>query len=316
MMDKFKTDASYGFYKNILDNLYDGIYFVDCGRRITYWNNGAERISGYKSSEVVGRHCWDNILMHVDEKGVSLCRELCQLSETIMDGHMREREVYLLHKDGHRVPVLMRTVVIRDQAGKTIGAVEIFNDNISKLAYAQKLQELQKMAMFDHLTGLPNRRYIEMALNTRLSEMQRYGWIHGVLFIDIDNFKNVNDRYGHHVGDDILNIVASTLLNNSRPFDTVGRWGGEEFVAIILNAGRQRLYSIAERFRVLVEKANLSLGAETISVTVSVGATLAQKNDTVDTLLKRADRLMYQSKLAGRNKVSMKLEAPAAFQKA
>ncbi len=104
-------------------------------------------------------------------------------------------------------------------------------------------------------------------------------------------------------------MIAKTLLNNLRPFDVLGRWGGEEFTAIIANINEQQLYFIANRFRLLVENSALHKGSDIIQVTISIGATFAQSNDTMDTLLKRADQLMYHSKLSGRNRVSMKLDA-------
>src|SRR5512139_2403015 len=95
-------------YKSLLDNLYDGVYLVDRERRINYWNRGAERITGYKVVEAVGRNCHENFLRHVDAQGNQLCLVGCPLSATMADGEPRSEQVYLLHKNGHRVPVLVR----------------------------------------------------------------------------------------------------------------------------------------------------------------------------------------------------------------
>jgi diguanylate cyclase (GGDEF)-like protein/PAS domain S-box-containing protein len=301
--------ADNAFYRNLLDNLYDGIYFVDRDRMVTYWNSGAERITGYRGSEVVGKRCRDNILTHIDQRGASLCDGGCPLEESIVQGRVYETEAYLRHKDGHRVPVSIRTFPIRDTEGAVTGAIEIFTDNSSKVAFLHRIEELQKMTILDHLTGLANRRYIEMSLDARISEMLRYGWPFGVLFIDIDHFKDINDLYGHDIGDEVLKMIAKTFINNSRPFDTVGRWGGEEFVAIILNVTEDRLYAIADRLRMLVEQSSLSINQGNIRVTISIGATLALENDTIETLIKRADQLMYRAKTSGRNCVSITLNA-------
>jgi diguanylate cyclase (GGDEF)-like protein/PAS domain S-box-containing protein len=303
--DGAMTDGE--LYKSILDNMYDGVYFVDCSRKITYWNKGAERISGYQSAEVLGKHCSDNILMHVDDKGASLCKGMCPLAKTISDRKIRETEAYLHHKKGHRVPVLIRTTPLYDGNDMVVGAVEIFSDNSSQVAVRQRAEELQKMALFDPLTGAANRRYIEMNLDTRLNELQRYGWPFGILFIDIDHFKGVNDRYGHQIGDRVLKMVAETIMSNLRPFDILGRWGGEEFLSVIVNVDKDLLYSIARRFCLLVEQSSLHLDPDTLRVTVSIGATLAHGGDTVEELVKRADGLMYLSKTSGRNQVSMGL---------
>lgn len=292
------------FYKRSLDELYDGVYYVDRDRKIRYWNKAAERLTGYKSSEVVGKRCSD-ILMHIDDKGVNFCKKECPLAKTTVDGRPREADLYLLHKNGHRVPVSIRVAPIRDSSGQITGAFQIFSDKSPVVTVRQRLEQCEKMALLDPLTNSPNRRYIRMNLNSRLDEMSRYGWPFGVLFIDIDHFKRVNDVYGHDVGDEILKMIAKTLLNNLRPFDLLGRWGGEEFTAIIANVNEQQLYSIANRFRLLVENSALHKESDTVRVTVSIGAAFAQSNDTMDKLLKRADQLMYHSKISGRNRVSM-----------
>jgi len=293
------------FYKSILDNLSDGVYFVDRERRISYWNKGAERITGHRSGEVVGSFCGDNILNYVDGQGVELCRELCPLARAMLEGTNQEAAVYLKHKDGHRVPVLVRGAPLRDSKGEIIGAVEIFSDISATDALARRLEELRKMALLDPLTGMGNRRFVETGLNSRLNELQRYGWKFGLLFIDIDYLKKVNDSYGHEAGDLVLKMVAGTLIHNARSFDLVGRWGGDEFVAIIANVTGEELFRVAQKYCVLVGESSLPVGKDRINVTISIGATLVRPDDSSETLLKRADQLMYRSKLSGCNCVTM-----------
>ena len=293
-----------GFYRELLDNLYDGVYFVDRDRVITYWNKGAQRITGYRAEEVIGRRCADNVLTHIDENGSTLCLGCCPLAETIEDGKPRSSEVFLMHKDGHRIPISVRVSAIRDSRGTVIGGVEIFTDNSPKVAALERVKEVEKLAYLDPLTGLANRRYAEIALQARFEELRRYGWPFGVAFVDIDHFKNVNDRFGHGVGDEVIRMVALTLVNCVRSFDIVGRWGGEEFIIIIANVDAGELQTSAGRFRSLVEQS--SLPAEfPLRVTVSVGATSARPEDTAETLIERADALMYRSKQAGRNRVTV-----------
>ncbi len=290
------------FYKKLLDNLYDGVYFVDHLRRITFWNKGAERITGYPASEVVGKQCYDNFLMHSDRHGNVLCLTMCSLSDP--DCAEQNREVYLRHKDGHRVPVIVRAAPMLDEQGVAVGGIEIFTDNTPAAAAFDRLAELEKIAYLDPLTGLANRRYAEITLRARLEELQRYGWRFGVIFIDIDNFKTVNDQYGHVIGDEVLRMVAKTLQNSVRSFDIVSRWGGEEYVAVIAHIEGEELYVTANRCRALVEQSGIS-AEPSLKVTISLGATLALEDDTVETLIMRADQLMYQSKKAGRNCVTV-----------
>ncbi len=253
----------------------------------------------------MGLSCADNILTHVNEEGVALCSKGCPLAQTLDDGQEREAEVYLKHRDGHRVPVFLRVSPLRDSSGEVIGAVEAFSDNSSKAALHERIEDLQKMALMDPLTELANRRCITMKLRSRLDELKRYGWPCGVLFIDVDNFKVINDQYGHTIGDNVLQMVARTLSSNLRSFDVLGRYGGEEFLAIVANVDTAELYSFANRLRILVEQSSLTTEFGTVRVTISVGATLARSDDTADTVIKRADALMYHSKAAGRNRVSM-----------
>lgn len=125
-----------------------------------------------------------------------------------------------------------------------------------------------------------------------------------MLFIDVDRFKEINDRHGHAVGDRALSVVAKTLRAAARSFDLVGRWGGEEFVAVLVNVDGRRLAAIAGRFHTLVASSRLSIDGGHTTVTVSVGATLADPRDTAEELVGRADGLMYRSKEAGRNRVT------------
>jgi diguanylate cyclase (GGDEF)-like protein/PAS domain S-box-containing protein len=294
-----------GSFQNIVDNLYDGLYFVNKNRIITYWNKAAERISGFTATEVVGKSCFDNILTHVDAEGNQLCFGGCPLEKTIADTRPRESEVYLHHKDGHRIPVSVRVSILTDNHGKVVGGIELFTDISNHSGYELRLKELERMALVDHLTQLANRNHIETELLMRFEEKRRYHVPFGILFMDIDYFKKFNDTYGHDVGDDVLRYVAKTFVKNSRPFDLYGRWGGEEFIGIIRNVAEQDLESMGNRLRLLVEASYISHGNEQLHVTISIGATLVGEGDTIDSLLKRADSLLYRSKMSGRNRLTI-----------
>jgi len=288
-------------YERIIENLYDGLYFVDRDRVITYWNKGAERISGFTADEVVGKSCADNILTHVDSQGNSLCTGMCPLAATIADGKLRETELYMHHKDGHRIPVSVRVSTLTDRDGIIIGGVEVFTDISNQEATKLRVKELEKLALLDNLTQLANRNYIEKEIQSRFGEKKRLNVPFGILFIDIDHFKKFNDSYGHDMGDEVLKFVANTFVANTRPFDLYGRWGGEEFIDIIRNINGKELEVLGNRVRALIENSYLIHENERLYVTISIGATLVNKKDTIDSLIKRADTLLYKSKAAGRN---------------
>ena len=292
-------------YRRIVESLYDGLYFVDQNRVIRYWNKAAERISGFTAAEVVGKSCSDNILTHVDSDGNNLCRGTCPLARTIADGEVREAEVFLHHKNGHRIPVSVRVSTLRDAKGKVIGGVELFTDISSFKSIESRMKEFEEMAFLDSLTRLANRNYIERELQTRLEEQKRFGVPFGILFMDIDHFKRFNDTYGHDIGDRILRFVADTFANNARPFDLFGRWGGEEFIGILRNVTCHQLEQLGNRLRVLIENSYITVDNDRLHVSISIGATLMHDNESVDALMKRADMLLYESKRAGRNCLTM-----------
>ena len=295
------------FYKKVLDNLYDGVYFADCERQITYWNHGAERITGYPQNAVIGKHCSDNLLMHVDQEGVILCFTKCPLAETLSDGKTREADVFLHHANGHRVPVTVKVAPIRDEHNEIVGAVEIFSNNSSRQAALNKIHELQQAVFKDSLTEIGNRRFSELRLQTVLSESQQFHIPFGVLFIDVDEFKGVNDQHGHEIGDQVLRMVANTLNLNVHATDFVGRWGGDEFLILLQNVDIDQLNSIANKLRFLVQHSCLNVDPRytNISVTISSGGTITQAGDTVESIMERVDRLLYDSKADGRNRITI-----------
>ncbi len=300
----FPMNATDDFYSKVLDSLGEGVYFVDRDRTITYWNKGAETLTGFAATDMLGRSCADDLLAHVDNQGKLLCMDGCPLVKTMADGSSCKADVFLRHRNGHRVPVSLSVIPVLDTNGQPKGAVEIFTDNSEKLALMEKLAELQRDALLDPLTGLANRRYATEALGNMLNQMHRYGWSFGLLFIDIDDFKAINDTHGHDVGDSVLKMVARTLEANSRSFDIVARWGGEEFLVIVVNVDEAKLFRVAYKLRTLVAKSSIHVGSESIGVTVSVGAALPRAEDTVKTLLRRADQLMYENKAKSRRRAS------------
>jgi len=292
------------FYQQLLLNIDEGIYFVDVNRCITFWNKGAERITGFTSEDVIGKYCYDNILNHIDDSGKQLCLSGCPLHHTINDGQPRSISIYLHHKDGHRVPVTVRSVQISEE-GKALGAVELFTDNSEYIQITQSLEKLTSIALFDQLTQLPNRRYLDTFLNSRFKEYSELGISFGLIFIDIDFFKKINDTYGHQTGDDVLIMVSKSIQGALRSSDLLARNGGEEFVAVLPIKDDELLRKVCEKLRILVQNSVLRHNEIEISVTISLGATRVNENDTSLEIINRADQLMYQSKTNGRNRVTL-----------
>ena len=297
------TAGGTGFHQRLLDNLSDGVYFVDRARTITYWNHGAEQLTGYPACDVVGRRCFEDLLNHVDAQGEGLCTGRCPLVATIEDGADHVAEVWLRHRDGSRRPVRVRTSPIREADGSIAGAVEIFDDASLLIAARRQADAARRDALVDELTGLPNRRFFNMMLAARAEDLVRYGTRFTALIADIDHFKAVNDTFGHTVGDRLLAAIGSTLQGAVREGDFVARWGGEEFAVLAQHVDTAAAWELGERLRALVATTVAREGSRECMATVSVGGAIATAGEpTIDTLV-RADRALYAAKTAGRNRV-------------
>jgi diguanylate cyclase (GGDEF)-like protein len=204
------------------------------------------------------------------------------------------------------VPVVIRASAIRNPLGEIIGAVESFSNMSSVIDTRSKLRALRREVTTDALTGVGNRKFLEGRLEALIAEYKNNPGAAGLLFMDVDHFKLVNDRFGHNTGDTVLRMVAKTLRFALRATDTVGRWGGEEFIAILYQMQDQNaLKAAAEKVRTLVECSRLDLNEKRLAVTISIGGTLLLPEDSPELLVQRADALMYQSKQAGRNRVTI-----------
>jgi len=288
------------FYQGLLDQISDGVYFVARDRHITYWNGGAERITGFRAEEVLGHSCSEGMLRHIDDTGRQLCLRGCPLAAVMRDGEPRQARVYLHHKDGHRVPVTVRGSALRNTAGAIVGSVEVFSPRTSNPYATQR--GVDKDDLLDPVTGLPPRRLGELNLQTMMRAVAEGVTTLGVLFIDADHFKIINDHFGHRTGDDVLRMVAQSTANGLRRGDVPIRWGGDEFLVLLPGIDQASLNATAERVRILVENSWIQEGETQARVSVSIGATMALPTETVDDLIDRSDRLMYASKHGGRNR--------------
>ncbi|MBI5825374.1 MAG: diguanylate cyclase [Chloroflexi bacterium] len=169
----------------------------------------------------------------------------------------------------------------------------------------QAREKMEILAMHDGLTGLLNRRAIEEYAEAEFNMAARKDRPLGIILMDIDHFKSVNDQYGHKVGDDTLRQVAQALTADLRKYDRAGRWGGEEFILVLPDAQPQQLISVAERLRVRIAETKISLeNGESFSVNISLGVAWATEQfPTLPKLIDAADQALYHAKQGGRNQV-------------
>jgi diguanylate cyclase (GGDEF)-like protein/PAS domain S-box-containing protein len=288
------------FTDKLLENLYDGVYFVDRERRILYWNKGAERISGFAAGEVVGQFCHANILDHVNEDGRHFCHDGCPLTEAVTRGKSSVTRVVLKHRDGRRIPVDVSVMPAIDDDGQVLGGVEIFRDASSVVALETTLREMRDLAERDSLTGLANRRHLDEMLRLQHEVFRRTGQPFSVIMADVDHFKRINDTCGHQAGDQALIAFAHELETTCRPHDIVGRYGGEEFLVILRETMLADALVVADRMRQATPRASLAAMAPQ-EMTASFGVAEADQFETADDLTRRADSALYQAKESGRD---------------
>jgi diguanylate cyclase (GGDEF)-like protein len=199
---------------------------------------------------------------------------------------------------GARLRAGQRVIQLQDE-------IELDRQDIRRIAteLAVSNRRLQQVALTDPLTGVPNRRFAMERLDQEWAAANRSGHPLSCLVIDVDHFKQVNDTYGHDIGDEVLKLTAETLKRFSRVQDTVSRVGGEEFLVICPDTDATAAHQCADRLRKAVAAAPMDAGGFTIQVTISIG--VATRDKTMadpDALTKRADRAVYQAKRAGRNR--------------
>ena len=169
------------------------------------------------------------------------------------------------------------------------------------IAQTKRNQQLAVTARTDSLTGLYNRRHMEQRIQEEYAQYQLTGSQFALMIADIDLFKEINDMYGHACGDCLLKSVSEDLRKSVREYDAVARWGGDEFLLLLPATNAESALALAERIRKTVEKRGYTYENKTLSVTLTLGISVIRKNDTVATIIRNADIVMYQGKRIGRN---------------
>jgi diguanylate cyclase (GGDEF)-like protein len=206
----------------------------------------------------------------------------------------------LLHREDTLVPVDVSATPIHDRLGGVVGAVLVAHD----VTAARELSErLARLALYDHLTGLPNRTLFADRLDRAIGLAQRAGVCFSLLYIDLDNFKEVNDSLGHQAGDQLLQLAADRLLHCVRDSDTVSRQGGDEFLALLINCSDVNASILCAQKVVDTLSAPYAIDGKQVRLSASVGIALYPSDATeARSLVRAADTAMYRGKCAGRGR--------------
>ncbi|PXW23854.1 sensor domain-containing diguanylate cyclase [Paraburkholderia caballeronis] len=290
-------EASTSRFRSVVDAAYDAIITIDQHHHITLFNRAAENLFGYSSEEMLG----EPIERLLPEKYRPYhARYVQQFARSpVRSRQMDERNrVYGQHRDGSLLPVeIAISKIVVDGLIEFTAVIRDITDRV------RLMDLLQKQAVTDELTGLPNRREFLGVVEHILESDDELS----VFLLDIDFFKKINDSYGHDVGDEVLRILAKVGMASSRKSDVFARWGGEEFVAALPQTGADDALAIAEQLRATFEQQDFAHEWRTgnaVPFTVTIGVTTRAPGERdVNAILKRADQALYRAKQSGRNRV-------------
>lgn len=294
-----ELESKYKHQANILENIHDSVITTDNCGNILSWNNGSKRLFGYDAFEAIGK----NIKMiYSDENTFSLSR----CFQNINNDSNLNTELILIHKDQSSIICDVSLSASKDEIGQVVGYVGYIQD-ISKQKETQRMLEIQTeklrhQAHHDMLTNLPNRVLFRDRLDQTIASAKRNDKKFALLFIDLDQFKNINDSLGHHVGDEVLIEASKRLSTVIREEDTLSRLGGDEFTIILKDIHKSQNAVIVAQKIIDILKEPIIIKDLELYISSSIGISI-YPNDTKegDNLIKYADAAMYKAKDEGRN---------------
>jgi len=274
----------------LVESADDAIVTTTLDGRILSWNRGAERLYGYAAVDVLGH---PSTFLVPDD----LRDEIGEITQRLVNGNRVEHyETLRVHQTGRKVEVSISVSPVVDASGRIVAVASIARD-ITGRKHVERM--INHLAFHDGLTGLANRTLIRDRMQHALARAHRTGGFVAVIYLDLDDFKEVNDRLGHAAGDQLLQAVAARLKPLLRPGDTFGRLGGDEFVVVSDHVPNERAaVGIAERLATALAEP-FEFDAARVEVTASIGVALGDAETDADRLLANADRAMYAAKARG-----------------
>ncbi len=260
-----------------------GVIVIDSSNRITYLNPAIEKIINQSNDQNIGKNA-DQIFPDLKQ---------------IIHSDQKKTEITIPQKDSENNYEIQRSPIIR-RKNEIIGQIITLHDITEKTAL---LKMTEKLAFTDTLTNALNRRALLTQGEQEIQRAQRYQRNLSIILFDIDNFKHINDTSGHLGGDKILIEIVSAIQKIIRKNDFIFRYGGDEFVILLIETNKQQAYQTAERIRNQLAQITTT---QTQPISISLGITQLLPNDTLDSFFQRADQALYQSKSAGKNQTTLK----------
>lgn len=281
-------------YRDILNGLQVGVCVLDLDKRIVFWSDGAEQVTGYTRLEVIGHSCCENVLLHCNQQSCEMCDEKCPIGIALHESRPFEANGFIHHKSGHRIPVHTWAAPLRDKSGSIIGVIHTFDSQFATNPPDPKEHSLKQRGWLDEVTDLPNLAIMHSHLRETLATYTELHIPFAIMLLEFPDLDQFRSRYGQGAARAILQVLAHTMRNTLWPTDFLGRWNDGRFLAILTGCSEEALYTAAARMLHMLENATIMWWGEELSVRACLGHAGAQNGDNLESLLQRAGRSLEE----------------------
>jgi diguanylate cyclase (GGDEF)-like protein/PAS domain S-box-containing protein len=285
-------------YRDILDALQIGVSVLDLQKKIVFWSDGAEQITGYARIDVLGHSCAENILLHCNQIGCEMCTGKCPMATALHAARPVEAMSFIHHKSGHRTPVHSWAIPLRDKQGSIIGIIQTFESEFAVAGPDPNDRSMRERGCLDDITGLPNQAMMHSHLREMLGTFAELQIPFGIFCVEVFELNQFRARYGQEAATSMLQVLARTLRNAVWPADFVGSWSEAQFLVILSGCDEDALQSVSQRVLKMMASATIPWWGEELSVAVSMGRTCALAGDAIESLLQRAQPALGENQAA------------------
>jgi diguanylate cyclase (GGDEF)-like protein/PAS domain S-box-containing protein len=291
-------------YRDILNGLQIGVGVLDLQKKIVFWSDGAEKITGYARIDVLGHSCAENILLHCNHNSCDMCVGKCPMAIALHDARPVEAASFIHHKSGHRTPVHTWAIPLRDKHGSIIGIIQTFEGEFAANGPSPNDRSMKEHGWLDNATELPNQAMMQSHLRETLGTFAEIQVPFGVVCLEPHELNQFRARYGQEAATSMLLVLARTLRNAVWPTDFVGRWSEGRFLVILVGCGEAAMQTISDRMLMLMASVTIEWWGEELSVAVSMGRTVARAGDTVESLVERVQHALSEDQVALRDRAA------------
>jgi diguanylate cyclase (GGDEF)-like protein/PAS domain S-box-containing protein len=280
--------------RSILDSLPSGLCVIDMQKKIVFWSDGAERITGHLRHEVIGHSCISETALHCDQPAYEFCSEFCgedsPVARAIKTSHAVEATGFLHHKAGYEIPVRIRAVPVHNQHGSIIGAASTFEELQPAATSDPRGDRPNLPGCVDDVTNLASQTLMRSHLRETLATFVELHVPFGLLCLRLEGLPHFRASLGPEATSSLLRVVARSMENALWPTDFIGRWSDDQFLVILNNCREEALPAVRERVRRMLAGDGIEWWGERRSLPLSIGHATAQSGDSVESLIERAQK--------------------------